>query len=96
MAAGALKPRKGYHTTLEALPTIRERYPDVHYYLVGDDQDRKYVAGLRETIDRLDLDAQRDDHRHHRRRLPGCAVPPRRRLRPPGREQRRRRSRGSG
>lgn len=55
MAAGALKPRKGYHTTLAALPTIRERYPDVHFYLVGDDQDRKYVAGLRETIERLDL-----------------------------------------
>jgi glycosyltransferase involved in cell wall biosynthesis len=55
MAAGALKPRKGYHTTLKALPTIRERYPDVHYYLVGDDQDRKYVAGLRQTIDRLGL-----------------------------------------
>ena len=55
MAAGALKPRKGYHTTLEALPLVREQYPDVHYYLVGDDQDRKYVAGLRETIERLDL-----------------------------------------
>jgi phosphatidyl-myo-inositol dimannoside synthase len=55
MAAGALKPRKGYHTTLEALPRVRERYPAVHYYLVGDDQDRKYVAGLRRTIERLDL-----------------------------------------
>jgi len=55
MAAGALKPRKGYHTTLDALPRIRERFPDVHYYLVGDDQDRKYVASLRETIARLDL-----------------------------------------
>ena len=55
MGSGALKPRKGYHTVLEALPRVRERYPDVHYYLVGDDQDRKYVAGLRETIQRLDL-----------------------------------------
>jgi glycosyltransferase involved in cell wall biosynthesis len=55
MAAGALKPRKGYHTTLEALPRVRDRYPDVHYYLVGDDQDRKYVDGLRRTIERLDL-----------------------------------------
>ena len=55
MAAGALKPRKGYHTTLAALPRVRERYPDVHYYLVGDDQDRKYVADLRRAIERLDL-----------------------------------------
>jgi glycosyltransferase involved in cell wall biosynthesis len=55
MGSGALKPRKGYHTVLEALPRVRERHPDVHYFLVGDDQDRKYVAGLRETIQRLDL-----------------------------------------
>lgn len=55
MGSGALKPRKGYHTVLAALPRVRERHPDVHYYLVGDDQDRKYVAGLRETIQRLDL-----------------------------------------
>ncbi|MGE3273240.1 MAG: glycosyltransferase, partial [Chloroflexota bacterium] len=55
MGAGALKPRKGYHTVLEALPTVREQYPDIHYYLVGDDQDRKYVAGLRQTIQRLNL-----------------------------------------
>ncbi|MGE3272838.1 MAG: glycosyltransferase, partial [Chloroflexota bacterium] len=27
MGAGALKPRKGYHTVLEALPTVREQYP---------------------------------------------------------------------
>jgi glycosyltransferase involved in cell wall biosynthesis len=55
MGSGALKPRKGYHTVLEALPAVRKRHPDVHYYLVGDDQDRKYVAGLRESIQRLDL-----------------------------------------
>ncbi|MCC6173797.1 MAG: glycosyltransferase family 4 protein [Chloroflexi bacterium] len=57
MGAGALKPRKGYHVVLEALPRIRERYPNIHYYLVGDDRDRRYVASLRETIDRLSLQA---------------------------------------
>jgi len=50
MGAGALKPRKGYHTVVEALPRIRERYPNVHYYLVGDDQDERYVDGLRRSI----------------------------------------------
>ena len=49
MGAGALKPRKGYHTVVEALPRIRERYPNVHYYLVGDDQDTRYVDGLRRS-----------------------------------------------
>jgi glycosyltransferase involved in cell wall biosynthesis len=57
MGAGALKPRKGYHTVLEALPWVRERYPNVHYYLVGDDQDTKYVDGLRRSIGSLGLAA---------------------------------------
>jgi phosphatidylinositol alpha-1,6-mannosyltransferase len=56
MGTGALKPRKGYHTMLEALPAIRAQYSGVHYYLVGDDQDRKYVSGLRQTIARLGLE----------------------------------------
>lgn len=55
LGVGAVKPRKGYHVAIEALPIVRERYPDVHYYVVGDDQDRKYVARLRETVDRLGL-----------------------------------------
>jgi phosphatidylinositol alpha-1,6-mannosyltransferase len=55
MGAGALKPRKGYHTVLEALPWIRERYPNVQYYLVGDDQDQKYVDSLRRSIESLGL-----------------------------------------
>lgn len=55
LGVGALKPRKGYHVALEALPIVRQRYPDVHYYLVGDDGDRKYVEQLREAIRRLGL-----------------------------------------
>jgi glycosyltransferase involved in cell wall biosynthesis len=56
MGAGALKPRKGYHTVVEALPRIRQRYPNVHYYLVGDDQDTRYVDGLRRSIATLGLE----------------------------------------
>jgi phosphatidylinositol alpha-1,6-mannosyltransferase len=56
MGAGALKPRKGYHTVVDALPRIREHYPNVHYYLVGDDQDTKYVEGLRKSIAKLGLE----------------------------------------
>lgn len=56
IGVGGLKPRKGYHIVLEALPNVRERYPDVHYYLVGDDRDRKYVDGLRTTIGSLGLE----------------------------------------
>ena len=68
MAARGAEAAQGYHTTLEALPAVRERYPDVQYYLVGDDQDRKYVAGLRGTIDRLDLGRNATIRRDRRRR----------------------------
>ena len=56
LGVGALKPRKGYHVAVEALPAVRERYPDVRYVMVGDDRDRKYVDQLRAAIDRLGLE----------------------------------------
>jgi glycosyltransferase involved in cell wall biosynthesis len=56
MGVGGLKPRKGYHVVLEALPAVRERHPDVHYYIVGDDRDTKYVDGLRRSIRELGLE----------------------------------------
>jgi phosphatidylinositol alpha-1,6-mannosyltransferase len=56
LGVGALKPRKGYHVAVDALPKIRERYPGLHYYAVGDDTDRRYVAGLREAIARHGLE----------------------------------------
>lgn len=56
LGVGALKPRKGYHVVIEALPRIRERYPNVHYYAVGDDGDRRYVSSLRRCIQRLGLE----------------------------------------
>ena len=56
LGVGALKPRKGYHVAVEALPIVRQRYPDVRYYLVGDDRDRRYVDELRESVRRLGLE----------------------------------------
>ncbi len=56
LGVGALKPRKGYHVAVEALPLIRRRYPTVHYFAVGDDRDHKYVAQLREAIQRHGLE----------------------------------------
>jgi glycosyltransferase involved in cell wall biosynthesis len=58
IGVGALKPRKGYHVALPAVAKLRERFPDLRYYLVGDDSDRKYVARLREDIRALGLERQ--------------------------------------
>lgn len=58
LGVGALKPRKGYHTSLRAVARLRERFPDLRYYLVGDDGDRKYVTRLRDEIAALGLERQ--------------------------------------
>ena len=56
LGVGALKPRKGYHVAVEALERVRVRYPNVHYFVVGDDQDRRYVEELRGLTARLGLE----------------------------------------
>jgi len=56
LGVGALKPRKGYHVAVEALAVVRERYPEVRYFMVGDDRDRRYVDLLKESVRRLGLE----------------------------------------
>jgi phosphatidylinositol alpha-1,6-mannosyltransferase len=56
LGVGALKERKGYHVTLRAVARLRERFPGLRYYLVGDDADRKYVERLQAEIAELDLE----------------------------------------
>jgi glycosyltransferase involved in cell wall biosynthesis len=56
VGVGALKRRKGYHVALRAIARLRERFPNLRYYLVGDDSDLTYVAELRADIARLGLD----------------------------------------
>jgi glycosyltransferase involved in cell wall biosynthesis len=56
LSVGALKERKGYHVALRAVNRLRERFPELRYYLVGDDSDRKYVNRLRREITELGLD----------------------------------------
>jgi glycosyltransferase involved in cell wall biosynthesis len=58
LSVGALKERKGYHVALHAVSRLRERYPDLRYYLVGDDADGKYVRRLRSEIAELGLSDQ--------------------------------------
>jgi phosphatidylinositol alpha-1,6-mannosyltransferase len=56
LGVGALKPRKGYHVALRAIAMVRQRFPDLRYYLVGDDSDRRYVESLRSDIVQLGLE----------------------------------------
>jgi glycosyltransferase involved in cell wall biosynthesis len=58
IGVGALKERKGYHVALKAVARLREQFPNLRYYMVGDDRDRKYVARLRAEIADLGLEHQ--------------------------------------
>ena len=55
VGVGALKRRKGYHVALRAIARLRDRFPNLRYYLVGDDSDLEYVAELRADIVSLGL-----------------------------------------
>ena len=55
LTVGALKTRKGYHVSLRAVARLRERFPGLRYYMVGDDRDQKYVGRLKREIDELGL-----------------------------------------
>jgi phosphatidylinositol alpha-1,6-mannosyltransferase len=35
LSVGALKPRKGYHISIPAIAEVKEKYPDIKYYIVG-------------------------------------------------------------
>jgi glycosyltransferase involved in cell wall biosynthesis len=56
IGVGALKPRKGYHVSLRAIARLKDRYPQLRYYMLGDDADRKYVSRLRADIKELGLE----------------------------------------
>src|SRR5262249_43637014 len=58
VGVGALKERKGYHVALRAMARLRERFPNLRYYLLGDASDRKYVERLRRDIAQLGLQHQ--------------------------------------
>jgi glycosyltransferase involved in cell wall biosynthesis len=58
LGVGALKARKGYHIALRAVARLRDRFPNLRYYMVGDDGDRAYVERLRADIADLGLQRQ--------------------------------------
>lgn len=46
LAVGRLIPRKGYDTTIQALPRVAEAVPDVLYLIVGDGPDRPRLEAM--------------------------------------------------
>jgi len=55
LGVGALKPRKGYHIAILAMTMVKQKYPNLKYYLVGDQSNKEYFNQLKELIKKHDL-----------------------------------------
>jgi len=52
LTVGSISPRKGQHRVIKALPELIEKFPDIHYHIVGMDSNAGY---LRDLINKLKL-----------------------------------------
>lgn len=57
ITVGALVERKGFHRVIELMPALRERYPDLHYLVVGGaSPEGDWTDKLREMVVRAGLE----------------------------------------
>jgi len=56
LGVGALKPRKGYHVSIPAIVIAKKKYPNLKYYLVGDQSNKNYFNQLKELVRKHNLE----------------------------------------
>jgi len=56
ISVGALKERKGYHISIPAVGLAKKKYPNLQYYIVGDQSRKNYFAELKKLIKQCNLD----------------------------------------
>jgi len=55
LSVGALKSRKGFQVSIPAVTEAIKKYPDLRYYIVGSQSDKKYFNLLQELIDHFEI-----------------------------------------
>lgn len=55
ISVGALMPRKGYHISIAAAAKVKEKYPDLKYYIIGSQKDKNYFNQLKALVSRNNL-----------------------------------------
>ena len=55
ISTGKLKARKGYHVSIPAIGRIKKKYPQIKYYIVGDQSDKKYFNQLKDLAEKCGL-----------------------------------------
>lgn len=56
LSVGALKARKGYHISIPAVGLIKDKYPNLKYYIIGDQSNSKYFRKLQELVKEYNLE----------------------------------------
>ncbi|OSZ82383.1 hypothetical protein CAP35_03685 [Chitinophagaceae bacterium IBVUCB1] len=50
LTVGSITQRKGQHNIINALPLIKKQYPDVHYHVVGKEDDKHRILKLADSL----------------------------------------------
>ncbi|MFO1430407.1 MAG: glycosyltransferase family 4 protein [Candidatus Competibacteraceae bacterium] len=59
VSVGGLVERKGFHRVIDCLPVLQQRFPDIHYLIVGGPSaEGDMTAALRQQVARLNLQNQ--------------------------------------
>ena len=58
ISVGVLKPRKGYHVSIPAIAKVKEKYPNIKYYIIGGKPSEEYIdlvneCGLKDNVEFL-------------------------------------------
>jgi phosphatidylinositol alpha-1,6-mannosyltransferase len=50
LTVGSISPRKGQHRVINALPALVQKFPNLHYHIVGMDENAGYLRNLINTL----------------------------------------------
>jgi len=56
ISVGALMSRKGYHVSIPAIAKVKKKYPDLKYYIIGNQKNKEYFNKLNDLVIRHSLE----------------------------------------
>lgn len=56
LSVGALKRRKGYYVSIPAIAQVKKKYPNIEYYIVGDQNNQTYFKELKNIVTKYQLE----------------------------------------
>jgi len=56
VSVGALMSRKGYHISIPAVAQVIKKYPDLKYYIIGNQKNKEYFVQLKDLVKKYSLE----------------------------------------